>query len=196
MSRLQSGLAALVVAVTLGTAQAATSVSLIGDKDGLGLGLTSGDGFNYNLIGSGDGDGTDVWHDGNLAFVHDYAPSGPITSASLELASGGWGFEGLPSLYLNGSFVGHLTSGDHSTGGPVLNYLFKDTFDLTPFAALLTGHDTFEVRLVAGDDDAGALDYSQLTVSTNVAAVPEPSQLALIGIGLAAIPILRRRRRR
>ena len=180
------------------TAGAATLVSLVGDMDGLGLGLTNGAVFNYQQVGSADvqGQGTDEWHYGDFSFVHDYALAGPVASASLEIFSGGWGLDvpasGLDpraSLFLNGRLVGHLTNSDDPL------FVFKDVFDLTPFAALLTGHDTFEIRPFAGLNDAGALDYSQLSVTFGpAAAVPEPSAAALVGLALAALTVSTRRR--
>ena len=146
--RLPSALAAaapaMAAAVGATTAAAATLVSLVGDKDGLGLGLASGDGFGFSLIGPADADGTDTWHDGNLSFVHTYAVPGAITSASLEIFSGGWGRDAPAGLYLNATFVGNLTEGDDV--GPLFNHAFKDVFDLTPFAALLTGHDSVGIH--------------------------------------------------
>jgi len=184
------------VAATLlaaaGVTNAVTVVSTLGDKDGFGIGVTSGGGFDYATIGAGDGDGTDVWHDGNLTFALNYALPGQITAASLELFSGGFGLEAPARLYLNGTLVGTLTVGDDV--GPLYNYAFKDTFDLTSFAALLTGHDAFEILLAAGDDDAGALDYVQLMVTGDVVTtVPEPETNVLLAVGLLSLVVARRR---
>ena len=196
MKYVKRGLAAVLLAASVGSANAVDIVSLVGDKDGFGIGAVSGGGFDFDLIGAGDGNGTDVWRDGNLVFVHDYTLPTSIAAASLELVSGGWGLDAAASLYLNGTYVGNLSVGDNTATGPVLNYAFKDVFDLTPFKSLLTGHDSFEVRLVDGDDDSGALDYSQLTVTTAViGVVPEPSTYALTGLGLSALFAARRRRR-
>jgi len=178
-----------------GAANAVDVVSAIGDQDGFGIGVTDGAGFDFEAIGAGDGDGTDVWHDGNLTFTLDYALPGAVTAAGIELFSGGFGLDAAPQLYLNGTFVGTLTDGDDA--GPLYNYAFKDVIDLTPFASLLSGHDVFEIRLAAGDDDGGVLDYAKLTVSGEaVAVVPEPATNALLAAGLLALAALQRRARR
>ena len=188
------GFIAAALALAVGAAGASTVVSTVGDKDGLGLGLANGDGFNFRLVGPADADGTDEWHDGNFSFVHDYALAGPITSASIELFSGGWGLDAPAGLYLDNTFVGNLTDGDDV--GPLYNDAYKDIFDLTPFAALLTGHDTCEIRPPRGIDDTGALDYAQLTVTTaGVTAVPEPGTHALVALALVALVTVRRRRK-
>jgi len=183
---------AAIALVAAGTTNAVTVVAALGDKDGFGLGIVHGGGFDYSAIGAGDGDGTDVWRDGNLSFVLDHALPGSIAGASLELFSGGFGLDAPARLYLNGTWVGTLTVGDDA--GPLYNYAFKDTFDLAPFSMLLTGHDRFEIRLAAGDDDAGVLDYAELTVTSDlVTAVPEPATNVLLAVGLLSIVGVARR---
>src|SRR5678815_2874307 len=87
---------AAVLLAAAGVTNAVTVESLLGDKDGFGIGVSNADGFDFSAIGAGDGDGTDVWHDGNLTFTLDYALPSPVTAATLELFSGGWGLDGAP----------------------------------------------------------------------------------------------------
>jgi hypothetical protein len=189
--KLRTALGALAIStLAIANANAAVGVvSLVGDKDGLGIGVTNGEGFDFNLILAEPPDVqfTDFWWTGDLDIVHDYKLPTSFTSASLELFSGGQGLGGPSSVYLNGVFVGDLTLGEGV--GPLYNYAWKDTFDLTPHLALLTGHDTVEIH-TADPLDSWALDYSQITIS----AVPEPSTYALMALGAAGIGLALRRR--
>ena len=120
------------LAMAAAGAGAAATVSLVGDKDGLGLGLASGDSFDIASIGPADGDGTDELKDDNFSFVHDYILAGTVTSAQLEIFTGGFGLGAPAGVFLNGTFVGNLTDGDQDA--PPYNHAYKDIFDLTPQA--------------------------------------------------------------
>lgn len=180
-------LVAATVAASLATSAFAVE-SQIGDQDGFGIGVVDGQGFSYSDVGSGDGDGTDVWQFSTQSYVFDYSlPAGALT-ASLEVFTGGQGLNGLTSVFINSQFVGTLTDGDDV--GPSYNYAWKDTFDLTPFAGLLTGHDTLRFQ-TAQSGDGWVLDYAKLTVT----AVPEPATYGMVLAGLAAVGVFARRRK-
>jgi len=175
-------------------ASAGLIIDQIGDADGFGIGASSGESFDWATIGSGDGDGTDQWGlgDRNISHTYDISGLGTITSASLEIFTGGQGLEGPTSLYLDGSFVGLLTDGDDV--GPGYNYAWLDSFNLLSFAHLLSGSNVLTID-VAGGGDGWVLDYSRLTISDEITSVPEPSVVALLLSGLAAIFFAQRGRR-
>lgn len=178
--------AAVSLAAFAGTASA--TVSQIGDADGFGIGATNGTSFNWAAVGAGDGNGTDAWQFGTQSYTHNYAMPVGATFASLEVFTGGQGLNGLTSVFLNDTLIGTLTDGDNA--GPGYNYAWKDTFNLTPYLGLLTGHDTVKFQTVEGGD-GWVLDYSKLTVS----AVPEPSSYAMLALGLGGLAAVARRRK-
>src|SRR5580765_3248819 len=85
------------------SAGAVTLVNLVGDKDGFGIGVLPNQGFDFNLVtGPAEAGGTDIWMTGSHSWTHNYSliGLGPITSASLEIMTGGQGWQGLSTLYV------------------------------------------------------------------------------------------------
>jgi hypothetical protein len=187
----------VIIAAALGglasLASATTIVNSVGDKDGFGIGVLPNQGFDFSLVtGPAEAGGTDIWMYGNHSWTHTYSliGLGPITSASLEIMTGGQGLGGLSSLYVDGHYVGTLTDGDDT--GPAYNYARLDVFNLTPFASYLNGADTITVATYQ-PGDGWVLDYSQLTISDGGASAPDGGfTMLLLGLGLSSLGVARR----
>ena len=175
-----------------GSASALTISYQYGDQDGMGIaGLTAGSSFDWLAVNADDasdvGTITDAWMyaDQTWTQTYDFTGLGTITSADLEIGTGGQeGSVELTELYLNAVFVGTLTDG--TTAG--VNSYQIDTFDLLSLGISFEGVSVYTLTTVHQySGDGWALDYSLLTLSDDNAPVPEPSTILLVGTGLLGI---------
>lgn len=196
-SKIRKHLLALALTVLGSAAQAGIVESRFGATDGLGIGLTSGGTFEFFDLINPQPDGTNEWVEGSFTAQLSASWNGTLTGASLEIFSGGWGFGGDASVYLNNQFVGSVTNGDGEQTGLFVNTAWLDSYDLASLLAQIGNDNTIEIRtLDAGD--FGSLGYIKLTLQTQDAAgntVPEPASIALAGVALAGVLLTRRRRR-
>lgn len=203
--------AALAAMTGLGAPLMAAPVSVgVGVDDGFGAGVSgqSGDSIvSYFLADGGNaGADTDVAYHQLVTLNFNYTLPGAVQSASLKIFAGGWGVYGRARVAVNGQFVGLLSDGDDPDNTDAPESAWLDTFNLTPFLALLDldGSDEVTISVVqaaVGDPapvfDYGAVDFSvlELTLAGDPGggSVPEPASLALALFGLAAAGAARAR---
>ncbi|MFG6414355.1 PEP-CTERM sorting domain-containing protein [Roseateles sp. DC23W] len=198
-SKIRTHLFALALAVIGSASQAGVVETRFGSTDGLGIGLASGDSFEFFDLADPQADGTNDWQPGGFAAPLNLLPfSGSVTGASLQIFSGGWGFGGNASVYLNNQLVGLLTNGDADESVDLVNTAWLDSYDLASLLGLIGSSNTVEIRTVDAGD-FGSLGYVKLTLQTQDATggtVPEPASLALAAVALAGVALTTRRRRR
>ncbi len=189
--------------VSCGPLAASTITYLYGDRDGFGINVQEGASFDFQALQQNYGtysefptDEWSSWGTLSLGWTHKYSLDdfGPLTSASLEIFTGGQGDYGASQLYLGTTLVDTI-SGD---GG---NFAHRHVLDLSPFLDLLDGSDTFKLVTALSSDgwvDNWVLDYSALTVSdsASVSSVPLPSSLLLLAGGCLGLWSCRKGRRR
>ena len=175
--------------ISCGPLTAATITSPYGDQDGFGIGTQENDPFTYSNIfqsyGSYSQFPTDEWSNPtilSLGWTHTYSLDGlgQLTSACLEIFTGGQGDFGDSKLFLDGQRVGTIPR----DGGNVAR---RHVLDLSSFLYLLDGYDTFKLVTTLSPEgwfDNWVLDYSALSVSDDrTSCVPLPSSLLLLAGG-------------
>ena len=178
--------------ISCGPLTAATITSLYGDQDGFGKDIHEGETFNpltlQQSFGIYNQFPTDEWSNRGileleLGWTHTYSLDGlgPLTSACLEIFTGGQGDFGDSKLFLDGQQVGTIPR----DGG---NFARRHVLDLSAFIKLFDGSNTFRLQtafnLKNNQIDNWVLDYSALSVSDDrTCCVPLPSSLLLLAGG-------------
>lgn len=199
-------LVALLAVAGQASAGLVTAGAGVDDGFGAGVSASSGDSIVSFFLADGGATGseTDVAYSETVTLAFNYGLTGTVQAATLKLFAGGWGVYGRARVSVNGQLVGLLSDGDDPLA-PDPESAWLDTFNLTPFLALLNldGSDEVTISILqadAGDPnplyDYGSVDFGVLeltTTDTGGGTTPEPASLALALLGLAAAGAARRR---
>lgn len=202
---------AMFLASAFQPSNAATITSLVGDKDGFGLPgapAVPADGtlwrdqlggvFFTDYRDAGDlanAPFTDIWFSGSaISYTHTYSLAGLTpTSAQLSLQIAGVADSpvtprGPWDVFANGTLLGQIPQNFDANAFQEIKIY---TFNMP--TALVTGSDSILLNInVPSIGDGYSINYSELTIN----AVPEPSALALAGLSVLALKVVRGGRNR
>ncbi len=182
---------------------ATTIVDQIGYADGYGMGINLGQSFDVTALAdhSEPGPITNVaLHDDSIVASFNYTPidTNDIEFAALEVTYAGT--KGMVALfYGNLAIVPPLGT---TTDG-ALGVSSKLTISLDSIIDYLDGSTDFSFIDLGGQITPWAIDYVRLVISDEsrpvipdaiAAPVPEPSSLAILGLGIAGLTVVRRKK--
>ena len=180
-------------------ASAAVINSTVGDDDCFGLGGTcaQGDLWRDDLGGVfftdyrdasdlATASHTDIWDTPtNLTWDHSYnLGSGTVISATFDLVIAGFADVGPVSLFADSTLIAVY---DFSGQFQTVHTLISTVVPLS----LIDGATSFSLN---ASGDGYIIDYSALRIETDTTGVPEPTTLALLGLGLAGFGFSRKKK--